>query len=107
MTGGRAVPPDRPPVLPPPVRQPLAEWPLVAVAAVILAGLGGIYLHHYRLGSAVVGLGVLLAALLRLALPVRRAGMLTVRSRPLDVAVLLGIGTAVLALAIVVPRQHS
>lgn len=101
--------PDRPapPILPRPVRRPVAELPLAAVGAVVAAGLVVIYTHHFRLGSFVVALGVGFAAVLRLVLPVRRAGMLTVRSRPVDVAVLLSLSTAVLALAFVVPRQHS
>jgi hypothetical protein len=79
------------------------EVPTAVVLAVVAAGLVLVALHDWRLGSDVVGLGVVLAGTLRLGLPERAAGMLAVRSRPLDAAVLLGLGVAVVLLANSVP----
>ena len=53
-----------------------------------------IAMDYFRRGSVVLSASVLLAAFLRLLLPDADAGMLVVRSRKIDVAVLavLGIG---------------
>jgi hypothetical protein len=80
------------------------QLPLLAVVLVVSAGLFGAgVLHTWRLGSALVGLGFCLAAALRLTLPARQAGLLVVRSRGVDAAVLLVLGLAVVALANAIP----
>lgn len=71
----------------------------------LVAGLGTVKLHHFRAGCYLVALAMLAAAGMRLLLPPRRAGLLAVRSRPLDVAVLGTLGLAVLLLAKVVRAQ--
>lgn len=96
--GTPAVQPRRP-------RRPFAQLPVAAVVATLLAGLVTVKLHHFRAGSYLVALAMLGAAGLRLVLPTRRAGLLVVRSRPLDVAVLAILGFAVLVLAKVVRAQ--
>ena len=55
-------------------------------------------------GSDVFSAGMLLAGLLRTVLPVRRVGLLAVRSRWLDVACYLALGGAILAVDI---RLHT
>ena len=84
----------------------LGELPLFVVLVVVAAGLltAGAR-HDWRIGSAVVGLGLVLAAALRLTLPARQAGLLVVRSRPLDAAVLLTLGFALVALANSIPTS--
>jgi hypothetical protein len=79
------------------------QLPLAAVLAVVGAGLALGAAGYWRSGAVVVGLGVLLAGVLRLGLPARRAGLLVVRSRRLDVTMLLALGAAVLVLASSVP----
>ena len=54
-------------------------------------------------GALVLGLALLLAGGLRLALPARRAGALVVRTRGLDATLLLGLGFALVLLANSVP----
>jgi hypothetical protein len=81
----------------------LREAPTGVVLAVVAAGLVLVAAHDWRLGSDVVGLGVVLAGALRLGLPERAAGMLAVRSRALDAGVLLVLGVAVVLLANSVP----
>ncbi|MGB8650905.1 MAG: DUF3017 domain-containing protein [Mycobacteriales bacterium] len=83
---------------------PTKELPLLSVLAVVAAGLFGIgVLHVWRVGSAVVGLGLLLGAVLRLTLPARQAGLLVVRSRAVDAAVLLVLGFGLVVLANTIP----
>lgn len=77
--------------------------PLLLVLAVVTAGLVLVVLHQWRLGSAVVGLALSLAAALRLVLPTERAGLLAVRSRPVDAAVLVVLGFLVVGLANTIP----
>ncbi len=73
----------------------LGVWWLVAV--VVAAGVAAIGLGHIRIGGQVVFAGFVVAAAVRLlARPARRAGGLTVRSRALDVVVLLALGIGVL-----------
>ena len=76
------------------------EWPHAIVMAVVLAGLAVVASGHFRRGTVVLSFGVALALFLRLLLPSRDAGMLQVRSKRIDVAVLavLAVGTAVLSL---------
>lgn len=100
-------PPDTPPVLPTPVRRTFPQLPTAAVLALIGLGLGVTYLHHFRLGCSIVGCGLLLAAGLRLRLSAHRAGLLVVRSRALDVAILTSLGVTVLVLTAVVPPLRT
>jgi len=83
------------------------ELPLLAVVLVVAAGLfsAGV-LHSWRVGSGVVGLGLCLGAGLRLTLPARQAGLLVVRSRGVDAAVLLVLGFALVVLANTIPATH-
>ncbi|MEO6204671.1 MAG: DUF3017 domain-containing protein [Mycobacteriales bacterium] len=80
------------------------ELPILAVVLVVGSGLfAASVLHTWRWGSGIVGLGFCLAAALRLTLPSRQAGLLVVRSRGVDAAVLLVLGLAVVALANAIP----
>ncbi len=63
----------------------------VAIACLLIA------LDYFRRGSVVLSASILLAAFLRLLLPDEEAGMLAVRSKRIDAAILgaLGLGLAV------------
>lgn len=76
------------------------EWPIAVVLAVVLAGLAVVGSGHFRRGTVVLSFGIALALFLRLLLPSRDAGMLRVRSKRIDVAVLavLAVGVGVLSL---------
>lgn len=78
------------------------EAPAVAVVLVGLVGVVAAAQHHWRKGLYLVAAALLLGALLRLALPTRRAGTLAVRTKPVDVATLaiLAVGVALLAGAV-------
>lgn len=84
----------------------MRELPLLAVVGVVAVGvIGAGAFDHGRVGSGLVGLGLLLAAALRLTLPARQAGLLVVRSRPVDATVLLVLGFAVVVLVNVIPGR--
>jgi hypothetical protein len=77
--------------------------PLVVVVTIVGAGVLIAALRHARIGMFVVCAGVGLGALLRLVLSPRNAGLLVVRKRQLDVAVLAGLAIALGVLAAVTP----
>jgi hypothetical protein len=72
------------------------EWPIAASLLVVAAGLGVAYAHHFRIGTVLAAFGVLLV-------PARDAGLLVVRGRAFDVAVLLSLAIPMMVLAVVVP----
>ena len=70
----------------------------VAGTALFIAGR-----NDWRLGIEIFGGSLLVAALLRLVLANRDAGMLAVRNRFLDAFLLIGAGLALIALATSIP----
>lgn len=85
-------------------RMKLRQLPSLTVLLVVGIGLAVASRGHWRMGSGLIALGLLLAAGLRLVLPGPYAGWLLVRSRAFDAALLLAAGLAVLALAITIPH---
>ena len=83
----------------------LRQWPLLVVAAGVAAGLLVAWLGEstWRLGCLLIGAALLVGAVERIVLPDREAGLLQVRGKAFDVAVLGLMGVAVLVLAVVVP----
>lgn len=81
----------------------LRQLPVIAVLALASAGFVATRMWYWRKGMLLIGIALLLAAGLRLLLPSRRAGLLVVRGRAVDVAVLGGLGAAVGVLATVTP----
>lgn len=79
------------------------ELPLAAVVVLVLAGLGSVAAGYWRSGLLLVAVALALAALLRLLLAPAEAGLLVVRSRTFDVAVLAVLGAGLAVLALVVP----
>lgn len=75
----------------------LAQWPLTLVLIGVSVAMVMIGLDYFRRGCVILSASVLLAAFLRLMLPEADAGMLAVRSRMIDVAILavLGLGLSV------------
>jgi hypothetical protein len=89
-----------------PVRRRLRHLPTVAVIGVLALGLVGVSLDHWRKGAIVIGVAPLLAAALRLVLPLREVAPLAVRSRGFDVVLLGCLGAAVIVLAYLVPVYY-
>jgi hypothetical protein len=81
----------------------IRQLPLLAVLVVVAVGLLVVTFDHWRTGIVVVGLALIGGAVLRLLLPVRRAGFLAVRSRPVDVALLAGTGVALIVIVLTIP----
>jgi hypothetical protein len=79
----------------------LHELPLALVLIGAGSGLIVVAAHHFRWGNVLIGGSVLFAALLRLVLPTRKAGLLVVRSRFTDVVTLIVGGGALVVLALV------
>lgn len=78
------------------VRGHLAFALVLVVAAV---GIVLIVQYHWRRGAALIGGALELAALFRALLPPRRAGLLAVRGRPVDVLCYAGLGALILFVA--------
>ena len=72
---------------------------------IILAGLFVASLSEWRTGLRIVSAGLGLAAALRLVLPDRDAGMLAVRHRVLDVALLVILAVTLFVLVATIPEQ--
>jgi hypothetical protein len=92
-----------------PRRRPrrLGEWPLGVVLLGVVTGLLVVANNSFRAGTVLVGSSVVLATVLRAVLSERRAGLLVVRSRWVDVLTLgtFGIGLTVLALVVPPPEE--
>ena len=63
-----------------------AQWPIVTVAAIFAVALIVVAAGFWRRGAFMIGIGVGVAAGLRLLLPQDRAGLLVVRTKSLDFA---------------------
>ena len=77
----------------------------LAVLAAGAAGIAIVWSGDWRLGIRCLAAGLCAAALLRLVLPARDAGMLAVRSRVFDVVLLVAFGAALFFLAQTIPDQ--
>jgi hypothetical protein len=75
------------------------------VLAVATAGIAIAWGGDWRLGVRCLAAGLCAAALLRLVLPRRDAGMLAVRHRMVDTVLLGGVGAALFFLATTIPDQ--
>ena len=87
-------------------RSRFREWPISLVLLGIALSMVFVATDHFRRGSLVLAVSVVLATFLRLFLPENQAGMLAVRSRSVDVAVLavLGVGLAIFAFWVPAPN---
>lgn len=82
----------------------IRELPLIVVLLVLLIGLLIVtYLDRWRVGSFVMGVALCFGAIFRLSLPPRQAGLLVVRSKAIDAAVLLVLGFALAILGNTIP----
>jgi uncharacterized membrane protein len=76
-----------------------AQWPILTVAAVFSVALALVAAGFWRRGALLIGIGVGVAAGLRLLLPDEQAGLLVVRSKPLDFATMAVVSAAVVYIA--------
>ncbi len=90
---------------------PLPTWkrqlPLGVVLLMVVGGLLVLTLvgapGGYRAGLCLIAAALVVAAVTRIMLPVRRVGLLAVRSRPFDVIALLAVAVGIVVLAVSLP----
>ncbi len=75
------------------------QWPILMVGIIFLAAFGLVVAGYWRRGALVLGIGVAVAAALRLALTDDRAGLLVVRSKGIDLVTTATASAAVLYIA--------
>jgi hypothetical protein len=61
-----------------------SQWPIVTVVLIFAAAFTLVAANFWRRGALLIGIGVGVAAVLRLALTEDRAGLLVVRSKGID-----------------------
>ncbi|WP_373428913.1 DUF3017 domain-containing protein [Streptomyces rishiriensis] len=87
--GGRAAPGDA---------LAARQWPIIVVLGIVALGLLVTALDVFRIGTILIGVGLLVGAVLRWLLP--GVGMLAVRSRFTDIVTYTVLGTAIVLLAL-------
>jgi Protein of unknown function (DUF3017) len=75
------------------------QWPILAVFLVFVAAFGLVVTDYWRRGSLLLGIGVGVAAALRLVLSNGRAGLLVVRGRMTDFTTMAVVSAAVVYIA--------
>ena len=76
-----------------------SEWPILTVGLIFLVAFGLVIADYWRRGSLLIGIGVGVAAVLRLVLSENRAGLLVVRSKGLDFTMLALVSAAMIYIA--------
>jgi hypothetical protein len=102
VEGDPVVEPEQAPPVPRAQRMRTAlrrQWPYGLVLLTMCIGLLRIVLYHWREGSAWIGGALLLAAVFRIVLPPRGAGMIAVRGRAVDVLWCVGLAACILFIA--------
>jgi len=86
-----------------------ARWqhlPYAVIVAGVLAGLAwiGLGTRQVKAGMLTVAVALLVAAVTRLVLPERQAGLLVSRHRVTDVVTMAFLGAAIMVVVLVLPR---
>ena len=76
-----------------------AQWPILTVAAIFGVALILVAAGFWRRGALLIGIGVGVAAGLRLLLPDEQAGLLVVRSKRIDFATMATVCAVVVYIA--------
>lgn len=83
------------------------EWPITVVLSLVLLGLGVVASHHFRRGAIVIAFAITLAVFLRLMLSNQDAGLLAVRTKRVDLLVLIVLAVATTVLSLWVPPPSN
>jgi len=75
------------------------QWPILSVAAIFVVALALVAANYWRRGALLIGIGVVVAAVLRLTLTDDRAGLLVVRSKGVDFLTMAVVGAVVIYVA--------
>ena len=76
-----------------------AQWPILTVAAIFLLAMVLVAAGFWRRGALLIGIGVGVAAGLRLLLPEDQAGLLVVRTKRRDFATMATVCAGVVYIA--------
>jgi hypothetical protein len=75
------------------------QWPILTVVLIFVVAFSLVAANFWRRGALLIGIGVGLAAVLRLALTEDRAGLLVVRSKGIDFATMASVAAAMVYIA--------
>jgi hypothetical protein len=75
------------------------QWPIVWVVLIFVVAFSLVAANFWRRGALLIGIGVGLAAVLRLALTEDRAGLLVVRGKAIDFTTMASVATAMVYIA--------
>jgi hypothetical protein len=78
----------------------LAQVPFLLVLAVVAIGMVRIAEYHWRQGTVLIGIALLLGAVLRAVLPGTRVGLIALRGRAVDILTYTAFGVVVVAIAL-------
>ncbi len=76
-----------------------AQWPILMVGLIFASAFMLAAANFWRRGSLLIGIGVGVAAILRLVLSEERAGLLVVRSKGTDFVTTATVGAAMIYIA--------
>ena len=77
----------------------VSQWPIIVVFVIFAVAFGLVIADYWRRGSLLIGVGVAVAATLRLVLPNGRAGLLVVRGKALDFTTMAVVAAAMVYIA--------
>jgi uncharacterized membrane protein len=75
------------------------QWPIVTVVFIFVVAFSLVAANFWRRGALLIGIGVGVAAVLRLALTEDRAGLLVVRSKGIDFTTMSSVAAAMVYIA--------
>jgi hypothetical protein len=75
------------------------QWPIVTVVFIFVVAFSLVAANFWRRGALLIGIGVGVAAVLRLALTEDRAGLLVVRSKGIDFTTMASVAAAMVYIA--------
>jgi hypothetical protein len=78
------------------------QLPFAVVLLIVVVGIVRIVMYHWREGTVLIGVALLVAAVLRIMLPDRRAGLLAVRKRKVDVLLYGGFSAMILFISLTI-----
>ena len=78
------------------------QWPILLVGVFFIAAFGLVIAGYWRRGALVLGIGVAVAAALRLALTDETAGLLAVRSKGIDFVTTATVSAGVIYIALTI-----
>jgi hypothetical protein len=79
-----------------------AQVPFAVVMLIVLLGIVRIVMYHWREGTVLIGVALVVAGVIRILLSDQRAGLLAVRTRKVDFMLYGGFGGMILFIALTI-----